>query len=179
MVSTLTFATAEQIDAYNIEAGGTNSTTIGADGNPPTATEIASANFRGNRHIRIHWYGNFKPEFQGATLEDIPEEVRCALQEATAIASAKELETPQFFTTAIAPQTGQQPKAIDVIQLYENKTTNTATDVHTSRGQEADIGDLLDRYLLVPRVEQNACPNTTAGGAVAGFGILGIKGGCR
>ncbi len=180
MPDQLTFATAEQIQAYNVLSGATNALTPKADGSAFTTTEIEQANFRGNRHIRIHWFGNFKPEFQGATLADIPEDVQCALQEAVSIAASKELETPQFFTSALAPQTEQQLKSLGALELYEKKTGNTATEVHTSRGQEADIGDLLDKYLLVPRIEQNACPvsPTDGTGSIAG-GIMGVTARCK
>ncbi len=173
----LIFATREQIDAYNQAIGAPSSITEKPDGNRYTTIELEQADLRSNIHMRIHWYNNFKPEFQANTLEELPQQVRDAMQEAVSIGAGLELLTPKIFSATINPAKGAQLKRTAAgTEFFEQKGETTTTQVNNSRGQDGDIHDLLDKFLINPNIPANK-NDTCAGGETAGYGLIAIGGG--
>ncbi|MCH9662848.1 MAG: hypothetical protein K0U66_04195 [Gammaproteobacteria bacterium] len=177
MVARLTFATRDQIQAYAVARGLPNATSV----NPTTAEtytteQVAQADLRGNDYITRRFYDAFKPEFQAETLDALPEDVRCALQDAVSIAAIRELAEPNVFSLISSPASARQLKrTAGGTEFF--KAENASTSVESARNQQAhdaDIHHLLDRYLLVPDNPANQ-PNTCPLGGGLGFGIGGCK----
>ena len=185
------FATAEQIQAYNEAIGrptlGSPNPFHETDSSQPQtfdATLFAQANARSNNHVRIKYFNNFKRVFLlnkdgsdnlATTLEELQDDVRAALQEAVSIGSPVELENPNAFKAIFtAPTSGQElKKAASGAEFFPSSTGKTVIQLSDARGQDQDIHDLLDKYLLVPQHTQNQtniCPD--ANGECPGLGIF-------
>ena len=188
----LTFATDEQIAAYN-EAIGAPSRLTELLGVPRfSAQDIIQANLRTNNHFRIQYFNDLKTEYTlnrdgsgtvATTLEELQPEVCAALQEGVSIGAGLELLTPNFFSATVNSATDVQVKKIGSIEFFEQKNASTTVNVDATRGQANDINRLLNRFvntdLLPPPTNADGTPTTPITTAPMGNRFVGIYGNRR